>query len=428
MACSTGSSARLTFRPAVSFEVTARRVASAKMCGTASVEMGSAGGSRWIVRLGECSAHRDGGACVQVSTHLQAGTDMSDAHALLQAAWETGDLLPLLALADLLDESDGHDTADLIRLTAAEASTARHSADRARRLKRLRGEAWKSVTSTSWPEVAVQPDTSAAGFSRRADPLYPIRETIVVRPEWRTIHWLRGALNGTDEVISSRTGLELLRRESPPATIDFIRRRWDLWGASLGFTIEEDYFPLLAGWQANAGPALSDRRRRMETALLPALVMVADLPLEIVPFMAWVLTEYLTSRLRRTRGGELVPGAHIFTFRLPSGWRHAAAVENRDSGKAVTLLRRRLRWERNRGVLAALLVRVSDDHSVTARKLVWHLAAGERETANLPISTATLSEPEFRRVAEELHLGADAAAGFVAATPDRLLGLLTTHS
>ena len=128
---------------------------------------------------------------------------MSDAHSLLAAAWQTGDTTPLLALADLLDEQTDHDTAELIRLTAAAAVTARHSPDRTRRLKQLRDAAWKRARTTAWPDMAVQPDTSAAGFSRRPDPSSPARETIVVRPDRQTIHRLTAELDGGDEVIRS---------------------------------------------------------------------------------------------------------------------------------------------------------------------------------------------------------------------------------
>jgi uncharacterized protein (TIGR02996 family) len=152
---------------------------------------------------------------------------MSDAHALLQAVWDTGEQTPLLALADLLDERGDHDAAGLIRLTVADATTARQSADRTRRLKQLRDNAWKRARTAPWPDMAVQPDTSASGFSRRPDPSSPTRETIVVRPERRIVHWLRVDLDGSDEVIRSGAGLELLRRELPPATLEFVRRGSD---------------------------------------------------------------------------------------------------------------------------------------------------------------------------------------------------------
>lgn len=350
---------------------------------------------------------------------------MSDAHALLQAVWGAGELTPLLALADLLDERGEHDDAELIRLTVADATTARQSADRTRRLKQLRDKAWKRARATPWADVAVQPDTSASGFSRRPDPSSSLRETIVVRPERRTVHWLRADLDGGEEVIRSRAGVELLRRELPPATLEFVQRGSDLWGASLGFAIEHDYFPLPDGWQTAPAPALADRQRRMETALAPALIPVAELPATLVPFVAWVLAEYLTNRVRRARGGEPVPGAHLFVFGHGTAcWRHAAALGTQDSGRAAEFLRRRLRWERGRGGVAALLVRVADDGRVTARKLVWFRpAGGEQETPSLTAAAASLSGAEFGRIATELALDTGATERFMADTPDKLRGL-----
>jgi hypothetical protein len=48
---------------------------------------------------------------------------------------------------------------------------------------------------------------------------------------------------------------------------------------------------------------------------------------------------------------------------------------------------------------------------------VWFLVVGEWETANLLGSTASLSRPEFRRVAEELNLESVPANRFVLDTP-----------
>jgi uncharacterized protein (TIGR02996 family) len=349
---------------------------------------------------------------------------MTDAHALLQAVWETGERTPLLALADLLDERGDHAAAALIRLTVADATTARHSGDRTRQLKQLRDDAWKRAKAAPWPDMAVRPDNSASGFSRRPDLSSPTRETIVVRPERRIVHWLRVELDGSEEVVRSRAGLELLRRELPPATIEFVRRGSDIWGASLGFAIEHDYFPLPDGWQAAPAPALADRQHRMETALAPALIPIAELPADLVPVVAWVLAEYLTNRVRRARGGEPVPGAHLFVFDPGAGgWRHAA-LGARDSGRAADFLRKRLRWERGRGIAAGLLVRVADDSRVTARKLVWFRpTGGERETPTLTAAAASLSGTAFGRVASELALNAGAAERFVADTPEKLLGL-----
>lgn len=153
---------------------------------------------------------------------------MSDAHALLSAAWEDGDLTPLLILADLLDERVDHSTGDLIRLTTEEATTARPSPIRTRRLKQFRDDAWKSVRETFWPGMAVQGDSGAASFSRRPDPDRPRREHIVVRPDRRKIHWLLADVDGGDEVIATREGRELLRRPLPPATLAFLRDRRDV--------------------------------------------------------------------------------------------------------------------------------------------------------------------------------------------------------
>jgi hypothetical protein len=158
----------------------------------------------------------------------------------------------------------------------------------------------------------------------------------------------------------------------------------------------------------------------MEAALSPALVSITDLPVELVPFTAWVLAEYLASRSRRARAGEPVPGAHLFVFRDES-WQHAASLDPRDSGRAAELLRRRVGWERGRGVLAGLLVRVADDGRMAARKLVWFGPCGaERETANLTGVATTLTADEFRRAAGET--GADEPA-FVLDGPERLRGL-----
>jgi uncharacterized protein (TIGR02996 family) len=342
---------------------------------------------------------------------------MSDSHSLLAAAWQTGDTTPLLVLADLLDEHADHDAAELIRLTAADARTARHSPDRGRRLKQLRDGAWQRIRETDWPDMAVQPDTGTAGFSRRPDSSSPARESIAVRPERGTIHRLRVDLEGGDEVIRSHAGEEVLRRELPPHAAAFLGRGGDIW-ASLVFAIEHDYFPLPDGWRADPEPALAARRRRMEAALRPALLPVTELPAELVPFVGWVLAEYLAGRSRRARAGEVVPGAHLFAFR-GGRWHHAASLEARDSGRATELLRRRVRWERGRGVLAGLLVRVADDGRVTARKLVWFAGGGERETVNLTGVAATLGADEFRRVAGEIE--ADEAE-FVLDTSDKLRG------
>lgn len=214
----------------------------------------------------------------------------------------------------------------------------------------------------------------------------------------------------------------MLRRELPTATAAFIRGGNDICGASLAFSIEHDYFPLPDGWRAAPTPALTARQQRMEAALAPALVPVADLPPELVPFVGWALAEFLANRPRRARSGEPVPGAHLFVFR-EGRWHHAASLDSRDTGRAVELLRRRVRWERGRGVLAGLLVRVADDGRATARKLVWFGTGGvEQETTNLTGVAATLATDEFRRAATAL--GADEQT-FVLDTTEKLRGLFT---
>src|SRR5262249_34337731 len=150
------------------------------------------------------------------------GSEMDQGHAFLQAAWESSDDAGiLLVFADFLEER-GDPAAEILRLVAAEVSTARHSRDRAARLKRLRNDVWKTIKLTAWPDMAVQGDVGAIGFSRRPDPDRPAREHIVVRPDRRAVHWLRADVDGGDEVICTRDGQELLRRRLPLETLEFI--------------------------------------------------------------------------------------------------------------------------------------------------------------------------------------------------------------
>jgi uncharacterized protein (TIGR02996 family) len=348
---------------------------------------------------------------------------MSNAHALLRAAWETADTLPLLVLADCLDEENETDAAELIRLTVADAATAHHSTKRTKQLRHLRNTRWNQITKTEWSEMGVQPDTSSACFSHRVD--ITTRELVLVRPEREKLYWIRADFASPHEVIRTRDGDELLRRVLPQPMVDVLTRGRDPWGASLGFSLEHDHFPLPADWQANPDQFLAARQRQFETALAPAEIGVADLPPVLVPFVAWVLTEFRTSRVRRTRGGEHVPGAHIFCFSTIRGvWRHGAALDSRDAGKAVNLARQRLRRDRGRGIEAVLLVRVSDGGAITARKLIWHNGT-EQETANLASPSASLRPVDFRRAAASLNLGAEASRGFVMSDENELRALFT---
>lgn len=350
---------------------------------------------------------------------------MSDAHAILQAAWDSGDTLPLLVLADLFEEGGDQVIPHLIRLTVAEATTARPSAARTRELKQLRESAWSRIRESGWPDMGVQPDASFTCFSRRVEP--HSRDSILVRCHQKALHWVRSDYELPDEVIRSREGDVLLRRTLPPPMVDIFSSGRDPWGASLGFSLEHDYFPLPANWQANPEQHLAARQRSVEAALRPAEICMADLPESLVPFVAWVLTEHVTSRVHRARSGMLVSGAHLFSFSTPAGeWRHTAAIETQDSGKAATLARRRLRWGRDRGVLATLLVRVADSGKITARKLVWQ-SDGEHETDNLPGATASLSSADFSRAATGLNLDSELTGRFVLDTSAKLRALFMTQ-
>jgi uncharacterized protein (TIGR02996 family) len=368
---------------------------------------------------------------------------MSQPHAFLQAAWESGDdPAVLLVFADWLEER-GDPTAEIIRLVAAEAGTARHSNDRAARLKQLRDSVWKTVRQTTWPDMAVQGEVGAVAFSRRPNPDRPAREHMVIRPDRKTIHWLRADVDGSDEVIGTRDGRELLRRTLLPETLDFIAGRRDYyWGA--GFTLAEDYFPLPHGWQQNPRPALTERRRRVDEALAPAAIQMNDLPAELLPYVAWALAEYVCDKRRRARGGHVVPGAHIFLFCTgPWAWRHCEAVQNRNSGAAAAILRSRFRMRAlhagprpgEGAVMAGLLARVSDERRITARKVTWVGPGGEvRETTNLPRVADTLSAEDFQKAVDDLRgvvvgAGGDPsrlAEAFVANTPEKLRALFAS--
>jgi uncharacterized protein (TIGR02996 family) len=363
---------------------------------------------------------------------------MDQPHAFLQAAWESGDdPAVLLVFADWLEERR-EPAAEVIRLVAAEAGTARHNKERAARLKQLRDDVWKTIKLTAWPDMAVQGDVGTVGFSRRLDPTSPAREHIVVRPDRRTIHWLRADVDEGDAVVATRDGRELLRRRLPQETVEFIAGRRDCyWGA--GFTLADDFFTLPEGWRQNREAALAERQRRVDEALAPAAVRMHDLPGELVPYVAWALAEYVWDRRRRARGGHLVPGAHVFLFCTgPMAWRHDEAVENRNSGAAAAVLRSRFRMRAlhasprpgEGNVLACLLVRLGDDGRVTARKLMWLAPNGEmRETANLPRAGDTLPAGDFGRALADFDGGvpAGAKAVFIADTPEKLRALFTSR-
>jgi uncharacterized protein (TIGR02996 family) len=354
---------------------------------------------------------------------------MSDAHAILTAAWAAGDdTTPLLVLADLFDEVDQPDAAEVLRLVVAEGFTSRHSRERAARLKQLREDAWRRVKDTAWPNMAVQGNAGAASFSRRPDPDRPDREQVVVRPDRRTLHRFRIELDGHDEVVRTADGRELLRRRLRPDTITFIHERGDVYW-SAGFSIGHDHFPFPDGWQADPDLAEAEQLRQLEVALAPAAIPVAELPAELVPFVAWVLCEHVMDRDRRARDGAVVPGAHLFLFRPADGWRHAQSLENREAGRAVTSLRQRFRRDLNggRGVLAGLLVRVADDGRIAARKLLWVGSGGtEVESLNLHGATSTLSAEEFRRAAEDMEMDDEVAGRFVLEGVAGLRGVFAT--
>ena len=358
---------------------------------------------------------------------------MSDAHAILAAAWHSGDdTTPLLVLADLFDELAESAAAEVLRLVVAETGTSRHSSERAARLKQLREDAWRRVKSTNWPSMAIQGNAGAASFSRRPDRDRPDREHVVVRPDRRTLHHFRVELDGDDEVIRTASGQELLRRRLPVETLAFFARQGDLhWSA--GFGIGPDYFPLPDGWQGDPAATEAEQLRQLETALTPAAIPIAELPGELVTFVAWLLCEFVMDRSRRVRVGKVVPGAHIFLFRpADGGWRHAQSLESREAGRAVALLRQRFRRDLNGGreVLAGLLIRVSDEGRVVARKLVWITSDGaDSESPNLPARpAATVPAAEFRRAAEDIEMGPTMAGQFVLGDEQGLRGLFSSDT
>ncbi len=203
-------------------------------------------------------------------------------------------------------------------------------------------------------------------------------------------------------MVRSRGGLELLRRRLVPEALDFVRRRGDV-SVGSGFSLVHDYFPVPPG-TADLAAAFEERCIEFEAAVGAALLPVIDLPAELIPSVAWLLAEHLADRPRRVRGGEPVPGVHLFLFR-GGRWHHGASLDLRDSGRAAELLRRRVRWDRDRGVVAALLVRVADGGRIAARKLAWIGHDGhDRETANLSGATATLSAADYRLVTDDLEL------------------------
>ena len=277
---------------------------------------------------------------------------MSDAKALLAAAWATGDLTPLLALADLLDEQDNPDFAELLRLTIAEGQTARCDQTRFQRLLQLQEEMRERIRQHAWPDLAMESGI-AMSFSRRPDPSRHEREHIVVRADRQTLHRLRSEVEGRDEVLSTQHGEELARCLLIPDRLAALQKRSDTYWAA-AFTLADNFFPL-SHHLGNRKAAQAEQLLRFETAVAPARIAIADLPCELVPFVAWLLADHAADKPRRVGNGEVVPGAHIFVFKNWA-WRHAAALDNRDSGRAANLLRQRLRAERWRGVSAGLLV------------------------------------------------------------------------
>lgn len=297
----------------------------------------------------------------------------------------------------------------------------------------MRADAWKSIRGTAWPDMAVQGHAGPASFSRRPDVDRPARELILVRPDRRSIHWLRVDLDGEDEVIGTRDGRELLRRPLPPDTLEFATNHGIHPGA--GFALADDYFPLPDGWQQDQASALAERQRRVDAALAPAAVQPSDLPADLVPHVAWVLCEYLCDRGRLARSGRLVPGAHVFFFRTGlMQWQHQETVES-GFGDVVGTLRKRFRTfalsphARNAEgtVVAGLLVRVSDTGRITARKLIW-LGPGDemRETGNLRRAGDTLPEGDFRQAMDDLRRELPGLRDdFLVSTQQQLRGLFT---
>jgi uncharacterized protein (TIGR02996 family) len=253
---------------------------------------------------------------------------MEQEHAFLQAAWESNDdTCILLIFADWLDDGGQAETAEVLRLVVAENSTARHSKERADRLRKLRNEVWETVKQTPWPELAIQGNAcSAMSFSRRLSPSRPGRECILVRFEQRSVRWFRVELDGDDEVTMTREGRPLCRRPLPAHTLQHIRAGYDYFLGS-SFNLGYESFPLPEGWQGNPQEAYADRHRRIEEAFAAANVQLADLPVELVPYVAWGLCEFVSDKGRRVRGGRLVPGGpHLPVQHRPDG---LAACGNR---------------------------------------------------------------------------------------------------
>jgi len=342
---------------------------------------------------------------------------MSDAKALLAAVWSTGDLTPLLALADMLDEHADPSTAELLRLTIAEGQTAKHNITRHQRLQRLRDDARDRLHHLAWPDLAILPG-AAMSFSRRTESAHPDREHIVVRADRHTIHCFRSELEGQDEVIRTRRGDALLRCRLTPDHKLIVLRRSRRYSAA-AFTVVDDFFPI-GDNPADRKAAEAEQLRLFEAALSPAQITIGDLPDELVPFVAWLLADHAADRTRRVRDGEMVPGSHLFIFR-EGAWRYEESPHNKDFGRADELLRQRLRREARQGVLVGLVVRVDDKGNIMAKRLMWLGADGRtQDTATLKGAASTLSKATFQQVAVELKLEEPL---FVQDTPEKLRAL-----
>ncbi len=342
---------------------------------------------------------------------------MSDAKALLAAAWATGELTPLLVLADMLDEQNHPDFAELLRLTIAEGQTARHNLTRHQRLQQLRTDAVDRLHHLAWPDMAILPG-AAMSFSRRTESAHPDREHIVVRADRHTIHWFRSELDGQDEVIRTRHGDELLRCRLTPERKLIVLRRSRRYSAA-AFTVVDDFFPISDN-PADRKGAEAEQLRLFEAALAPAQMAVEDLPTQLVPFIAWLLAQHAADRTRRVKVGEMVPGTHLFIFRN-GAWRYEESPHNKDYGRADELLSQRLRREARQGGLVGLLIRLDDNGRITARKLIWIGADGRtRGTATLKGAASTLPVSAFQQVVDELGLQ---ESSFVLDSPEKLRAL-----
>jgi len=342
---------------------------------------------------------------------------MSDLKALLAAAWSTSDLTPLLALADMLDEQADPGTAELLRLTIAEGQTAKHNFTRHRRLQHLRADAWDRRQDLPWPDLAVLPG-AAMSFSKLIELAWPNREQILVRADRHTIHWFRSEMDGSDEVIRTHQGDELLRCRLSNERNLIAWKRCHNYEAT-AFTLVEDFFPV-SGTTTDRKAAEAEQLRLFEAAVAPAQIAVIDLPTELVPFVAWLLADHAADRTRRVNEGEVVPGTHLFIFRNGS-WRYDESLHSRDFGRADEVLRQRLCREDRHEVTVGLLVRLLDDGTITARKLLWLGADGRRqETANLKGAASTLPGSAFQQVAVQFKLD---EAAFVVDTPEKVRAL-----